>query len=428
MQSDPPIPNAAEPTAPSPSAWWRGLDARTRRRLRIGLLCGLAFVLVASVLLARFLQTENAERDADLALIQAEARGDVRAMLDQLSGCRSDPACVASVRANAANPRLRRAGEVKILQLTSNTAYSLAGAVGKTRFAWTVIGELPVVQCIGVRRTGNFISGIERDADQPERADRKRSRLLESPFPQMATTTHEIECEQPRRGGLARRAAAAAQRARARRALRRRRRSGRLRRGRPRAAPRPGRLGSGHGPQRRRAAKPPRSCSRRPSATRCGARRSTSTSCGSAWTRRSARSCRSSCWRGRRAGRQAGRRPRADHARAECAGAAHGDPRVDRPRGGRDADRRDDPALGRSRRPRASRCWTTSRRPSSRPSRLPVCSRKSRRKSNPRPRSSARPLRVSRRRAARRTPPTRSRRCDAPSAATASGGQQRSTG
>ena len=113
-----------------------------------------------SGLLARFLQTENVERDADLALIQAEARGDVQAMLNQIGGCRASPACVASVKANAANARTRRPGAVKILQLTSPTAYSLFGATGKTRFAWTVIGRLPVVQCIAVQRTGNFLSGL----------------------------------------------------------------------------------------------------------------------------------------------------------------------------------------------------------------------------------------------------------------------------
>ena len=119
----------------------------------------LAF-LVISGLLAQFLQTENVERDGDLALIQAEASGDVQAMLNQISGCRASPACVASVKANAANPRTRRRGAVKILQLTSPTAYSLFGATGKTRFAWTVIGTLPVVQCIDVRRSGNLVGGI----------------------------------------------------------------------------------------------------------------------------------------------------------------------------------------------------------------------------------------------------------------------------
>ena len=81
-------------------------------------------------------------------------------MLDQLSGCRESPSCVASVKANARNPSLRRSGAVKILQLEASTAYSLFGATGKTRLAWTVIGTLPVVQCVEVRRTGNFLTGI----------------------------------------------------------------------------------------------------------------------------------------------------------------------------------------------------------------------------------------------------------------------------
>jgi hypothetical protein len=161
MQADQETTDAPQRSgAANPSAWWRALPARTRRRLRIGLLSALAFVLVASVLLARFLSTENAERDDDLALVEAEARGDVSGMLSRLSGCSAHPACVAQVRADAADPRLRRAGAVKILQLKSATAYSLTGATGKTRLAWTVIGQLPVVQCIGVRRSGNFFSGI----------------------------------------------------------------------------------------------------------------------------------------------------------------------------------------------------------------------------------------------------------------------------
>jgi hypothetical protein len=67
---------------------------------------------------------------------------------------------VATIRADAANPRLRRDGAVKILQLESHTAYALFGATGKTRLAWTVIGTEPVVQCVEVKRTGNFLSGI----------------------------------------------------------------------------------------------------------------------------------------------------------------------------------------------------------------------------------------------------------------------------
>lgn len=116
--------------------------------------------LAISGLLARFLSVENTERDADLALIEAQARGDVAGMISRISGCRESQACVAGVRANASNPRLLRRGAVKILQLTSPTAYSLTGASGRTRLAWTVIGQLPVVQCVGVRRRGNPVSGI----------------------------------------------------------------------------------------------------------------------------------------------------------------------------------------------------------------------------------------------------------------------------
>lgn len=153
--SKPPATGAA-----GPREWWRGLSARTRRRLRRLLLAGVAVVLLASVVLARFLSVENTERDADLALVQAEARGDVASMLEKLSGCRTNRACVASVRANAADPRLRRAGAVKILSLESATAYTLTGATGETRLAWTVLGTLPVVQCVRVRRTGNLLTGI----------------------------------------------------------------------------------------------------------------------------------------------------------------------------------------------------------------------------------------------------------------------------
>ncbi len=155
-------PSTAMPAASArgPRAWWGGLSPRTRRLLRRLLAAGAVLVVLLGVALARFLSVENTERDAALALIEAEARGDVAGMMRGLAGCRKSAACVASVRANASNPRLRRSGAVKILSLESPTAYSLAGASGRTRLAWTVIGKLPVVQCIGVRRGGNFLGGV----------------------------------------------------------------------------------------------------------------------------------------------------------------------------------------------------------------------------------------------------------------------------
>lgn len=139
-----------------------GATASRRRIKWIALICvGVAIFIAISGLLARWLTVENLERDEDLELVQAEARGDAAAMIGKLSGCRASASCQASVRRLLADPRVHRHGEVKVLNLESPTAYSLTGATGKTRFAWTVLGSLPVVQCIEVRRTGSFLAGID---------------------------------------------------------------------------------------------------------------------------------------------------------------------------------------------------------------------------------------------------------------------------
>lgn len=128
-----------------------------RRRLSLLALAVVVF-LVISGLLARFLNVENTERSDILSVLQAQAAGDDQRVIGLLSGCRGRPECVANAQANAA--RLRREGAVKILLLQSHTAYSLTGATGRTRVAWTVIGRLPVVQCVLVRRTGNAVTGL----------------------------------------------------------------------------------------------------------------------------------------------------------------------------------------------------------------------------------------------------------------------------
>lgn len=119
---------------------------------------GIVLFLAISGVLARFLAAEGVERDDVLAVLQAQAAGNAQGMLDRQAGCRRRPACVARTRANATS--LRRPGALKILTLSSATAYALSGATGKTRVAWTVIGTPPVVQCVLVRRTGDFLQGI----------------------------------------------------------------------------------------------------------------------------------------------------------------------------------------------------------------------------------------------------------------------------
>jgi hypothetical protein len=166
--------NPAEPSArPGPPGTpefpsWVGADPTggadgppSNRKRNALIVVGVALFVTISVLLARFLQTENVERDADLAIVQAQTHGDGKAMIEDLSGCRQSQSCLASVKANTTNPRLLRSGGVKILLLQSPTAYSLFGATGRTRLAWTVIGKLPVVQCVTVKRTGNFLTGIK---------------------------------------------------------------------------------------------------------------------------------------------------------------------------------------------------------------------------------------------------------------------------
>jgi hypothetical protein len=167
-------PTTAATCAPPLALGWGAVSAsaganRTRRpagsprRLkRVALIAiGVLLFLVVSALLARLLTPDNLEQEKDLALIQAEVRGDAASMVDQLQGCSKSAACLASVRQNASDRRLRRSGAVKILSLTAATANAPNGATGSTRLAWTVIGTQPVVQCVDVRRTGNAVTGIK---------------------------------------------------------------------------------------------------------------------------------------------------------------------------------------------------------------------------------------------------------------------------
>jgi hypothetical protein len=135
--------------------WWQAIPPR-RRVAIVG--CALALLVAIGGLLARYLLTENVERNDILAVLQAQARGDAARELALLDGCRAKPACAATVRASAI--RLRRPGTVKILSIKSPIAGSPGDASGTARVAWTVIGRLPVVQCVAVRRRGDPVRGL----------------------------------------------------------------------------------------------------------------------------------------------------------------------------------------------------------------------------------------------------------------------------
>lgn len=126
------------------------------RRLAAIVIAAAVFVAIA-VVLARWLSAENAERDRVVDLLQAQARGDERAMLDLIDGCLARPACVGTVRANARS--LRGPGKVEIVAYDSETSHALGAARGPTRVVWRTPDRLPTVQCVEVRRTGNVLSG-----------------------------------------------------------------------------------------------------------------------------------------------------------------------------------------------------------------------------------------------------------------------------
>jgi hypothetical protein len=150
--AQPPLRSVSRPTP------LRDLFGRLQRRHIVPIVLVLVIFLVLSAMLARFLSAENVERDDVLSALEAETAGKEQALFSKLSGCRTVPDCVSDVKWNAT--RLRRSGAIKIVSLTSATSYSLGGATGHTRVAWVVIGKLPVVQCLNVKRTGSFFTGI----------------------------------------------------------------------------------------------------------------------------------------------------------------------------------------------------------------------------------------------------------------------------
>jgi hypothetical protein len=108
-------------------------------------------VLVVGFAGARWLTTENRERDALFDLVQAEASGDAPRVLTQLHGC--DAACEAKVRAFL--PKVAGRGTVKIARLDSGSAYTFGTKTGTSRIVWVHgVSSRPIVQCVVVRRRG----------------------------------------------------------------------------------------------------------------------------------------------------------------------------------------------------------------------------------------------------------------------------------
>jgi hypothetical protein len=132
------------------------LARRPSRRLLAVAVPVTLVVLAVGFLAARFLSTENRERDAIFTLLQREAAGDERGVLALLDDC--DAACAAKVRAWL--PKVAGPGVVKIARLDSGTSYSLGTSEAPSRVVWVHgVDSRPIVQCVTVRRTGGPLTG-----------------------------------------------------------------------------------------------------------------------------------------------------------------------------------------------------------------------------------------------------------------------------
>lgn len=118
---------------------------------------GISAFIAMSLLLARALTATGAERAAVLEVLKAQVRGDGDAVLSDLPDCAVEPACAATTRSRV--KRLRRPGEVEVLNYRPSVGLSLTRQSGIGRVAWKAGRALPVVQCVRVRREGPLTGG-----------------------------------------------------------------------------------------------------------------------------------------------------------------------------------------------------------------------------------------------------------------------------
>jgi hypothetical protein len=125
------------------------------RRSQLYILIGFGvFVFLGiSLMLARALSATGTERAKVQEIAEAQARGDAKAVLQRTPACAREPACVSATDAFVA--KLKRPGQVEILQYRPSVQLPLTDAVGTGRVAWRAGSNgFPVVQCVRVRRDG----------------------------------------------------------------------------------------------------------------------------------------------------------------------------------------------------------------------------------------------------------------------------------
>lgn len=112
-----------------------------------------------TLLVTNLLSAQSAERSAVVDLLRAQARGDERALVAGIDGCRARPGCVAAAGRHAA--QLRATGKVEVVRFDQPSRYSLSSRTATLRVVWRVGAELPIVQCARVRREGSLVGGFD---------------------------------------------------------------------------------------------------------------------------------------------------------------------------------------------------------------------------------------------------------------------------
>jgi len=132
------------------------------RRKRILIVAGFGvFVFLGiALMLARALSATATERSRVTEVVRAQARGDADAVLARTPACAQEPACAAATTALVA--RLKRPGEIAILQYLPSIQLPLTNSTATGRVAWRAGEGRPVVQCVRVRRDGPLSgAGVE---------------------------------------------------------------------------------------------------------------------------------------------------------------------------------------------------------------------------------------------------------------------------
>jgi len=128
-------------------------------RIALAVSAVVLFVL-ASAVVARVLAAQGAERTLLEHSISAQAAGDSKLAASLISNCSAGSECATAVAAVVA--QVKAPGKrAKVLQIDPGTSKSPGGDIGVARIAWRIDGQLPVVECVVVERTGNAVSGFE---------------------------------------------------------------------------------------------------------------------------------------------------------------------------------------------------------------------------------------------------------------------------